>query len=218
MWLFFATLFAKHDMCMKSVHNKSFAFAYTRGISVLLHAINLRQIELDDIPSIRYVHEAALRACAAQHLAPQHVDALARTFHTPKYVSRILNGNVTAAWVDDEIVGTAGWLPASGGEPIARIHMIHVWPMFAGTGVGRKLVAHAESQAYQAGYRRVRARAEISQVPFFRRLGYVVTSQGAIRTPSGAALPVAYLRKECIFPPFSLSEERARKPLSEYHH
>lgn len=185
---------------------------------MFLRNVILRPVSVDDIAAIRYVHEAALRACAAQHLAPQHLDALAAKLHCPEYIDRIVHGNLTAAWMDDEIIGTAGWLAAGSGEPVARIHMLHIWPLFKRAGVGSALLAHAEAQAYHAGYRKVRTRAEIGQVAFFRRFGYAVTSQGALRTPSGGVLPVAYLRKNQIYPLFPLSGSQPAQAASHYHH
>jgi len=173
---------------------------------LFLAGVSLRPVQLDDIAAVRYVHAAATRACASQHLPDEDIETLTAAINDEDYVHAIVEGGLTAAFVGDELVGTVGWKPTGTSPDIARLQMLFVWPLFAGTGIGRLLVFHVEAQAYAAGFRSVRVRTTTQQAAFFRRLGYVVTAQSAFRAPSGARLPIAYLRKDEIYPDFPITE------------
>ncbi|WP_170144415.1 GNAT family N-acetyltransferase [Dichotomicrobium thermohalophilum] len=180
--------------------------------------ISLRPAKIDDISAIRYVHSAATRACAAHHLGDDDVETLASAINREEYVHAVAGSDLTAAWVGGELVGTVGWKPTGAAPDVARLQMLFVWPLFAGAGIGRLLVSHAEADAHAAGYRSVRVRTTIQQAPFFKRLGYVMTAQSALRTGSGGRLPIAYLRKDEICPDFPITESAWGDAGRRYHH
>ncbi len=185
---------------------------------LFLAGISLRPAAIDDIAAIRYIHSAATRACAAHHLGDDDIETLAGAINREDYVHAIAAGDLTAAWVDRELVGTVGWKPTGAAPDVARLHMLFVWPLFAGVGIGRLLVSHAEAEAHAAGYRRVRVRTTAHQAPFFQRLGYVVTAHSALRTGSGGRLPIAYLRKDEICPDFPITESAGGDAGRHYRH
>ncbi len=171
-----------------------------RNPKISLSGVSLRPVTIDDIAVVRYVHASATRFCAAQHLADDDTEALAAAIYSEDYIHELVAGGLTGAWVGSELVGTVGWKATGTAPKTARLHMLFVWPMFARTGIGGLLVAHAEAQAYAAGFRSVRARTTVEQAGFFQRLGYCATAQSALRTPAGGRLPIVYMRKDAIFP------------------
>lgn len=177
-----------------------------RDHKLFLSGVSLSSATIDDIAAIRYVHAAATRACASQHLDDDDVETLTATINREEYIHAIVTAGLIAAWVGDELVGTVGWKPSGAAPDVARLQMLFVWPLFAGAGIGRLLVSRAEALAYEAGFRSVRVRTTTHQAAFFKRLGYGVTAQSAFRTPSGARLPIAYLRKDEIFPDFPITD------------
>ena len=189
-----------------------------RNPKLFLAGISLRPATIDDISAIRYVHTAATRVCAAPHLGDADVEALAAVINREDYVHAVAGSDLTAAWVGEELVGTVSWKPAGAARDVARLQMLFVWPLFAGAGIGRLLVAHAEAQVHEAGYRTVRVRTTTQQAPFFKRLGYVATAHSAVRTASGARLPIAYLRKDEICPDFPITESDWGDAGRHYHH
>jgi len=189
-----------------------------RNPQMFLAGISLRRAATDDIPSIRYVHTAATRACAAHHLGDDDIETLTMAINREDYVHAIAGAKLTAAWVDAELVGTVGWKPAGVAADVARLQMLFVWPLFAGAGIGRLLVSHAEAEAHAAGYRSVRVRTTTQQAPFFKRLGYVVTAHSALRTGAGGRLPIAYLRKDEICPSFPIAETAPGNAGHRYQH
>jgi len=189
-----------------------------RNPKLFLAGTSLRPATIDDIAAIRYVHSAATRACAAHHLRGDDIETLTDAINREEYIHAIAVGELTAACVGDELVGTVGWKPTGAAPDVARLQMLFVWPLFAGAGIGRLLVAHAEAAAHAAGYRSVRVRTTTQQAPFFKRLGYVVTAQSAVRTGAGGRLPIAYLRKDEICPDFPITETAPGDAGRRYHH
>jgi len=177
-----------------------------RNGKTLLPSVALRPVSVDHVAAVRYVHAEATRTCAAHYLNESDAENLAGAINSEEYIHSIVKGGLTGAWVGPELVGTVGWKTVSAAPKSARLHMLFVWPMFARAGIGRLLVAHAEAQAHAAGIRSVRARATGHQAAFFKRLGYVVTAQSALRTASGGRMPIAYLRKDQICPEFPFAE------------
>ncbi len=192
--------------------------ASVRKNKVFLDGISLRPVEIDDIAAIRYVHSAATRACAVQYLADDDIETLTTAINQEKYIHAIVDGVLTGAWVDRELVGTVGWKPAGAAPNVARVQMLFVWPLFSGAGIGRLLVAHAEAQAHAAGYRSARVRTTTQQAPFFKRLGYAITGQSAVRTGGNGRLPITYLRKDEICPAFPITESAWADGGRRYHH
>lgn len=189
-----------------------------RNPKLFLAGVSLRPVTIDDIPAIRYVHGAATRACAAHHLGDDDTETLAAAINREEYVQALAGSDLTAAWVSKELVGTVGWKPAGAAPDVARLQMLFVWPLFAGAGIGRLLVAHAEAEAHAAGFRSVRVRTTTRQAPFFKRLGYLPTAQSALRTASGGRLPIAYLRKDEICPDFPITESEPSDAGRHYRH
>jgi len=171
-----------------------------------LCGVCLRPATVDDVAAIRHVHAAATRASAAGYLDDDDISGLVSAINCEAYIHAVISNGLTAAWIDREIVGTVGWKIADKGQGVARLQMLFVWPMFARGGIGRLLVSHAEAQAHAAGVRRMRVRTTTHQSAFFKRLGYTATAQSALRTVSGGRLPIAYLRKDEIFPDFPFTE------------
>jgi GNAT superfamily N-acetyltransferase len=165
-----------------------------------LSRISLRPVSIDDISAIRYVHAEATRFCAARYLDEDDTKAMTASVYSEEYIHDLVAGGLTGAWVGSEIVGTVGWKAAGAAPKTARLHMLFVWPLFSRLGIGGMLVAHAEAQAYAAGFRGVRARTTAHQAGFFKRLGYAATAQSALRTSAGGRVPIVYLRKDAIFP------------------
>jgi GNAT superfamily N-acetyltransferase len=189
-----------------------------RNPKLFLADVSLRSASIDDIAAIRYVHAAATRACAAHHLGDDDVEMLAAALDSEEYIHAIAGSALTAAWVGDELVGTVGWQPAGASPEVARLQMLFVWPLFAGAGIGRLLVSYAEAEAHAAGYRSVRVRTTLQQASFFKRLGYVMTAQSALRTGISGRLPIAYLRKDEICPDFPITESEPSDAGHHYRH
>lgn len=165
--------------------------------------VEVRHLSIDDLAAVRYVHTAAIADAAPSHYAPAEVKAFREFVRSPLYADLLLGNPSYAAWIDNEMVGTAAWSPGEPPSPTARILAVFVQPMFAGGGVGRLLVERIEDEAHAAGYRALNLSATLNAACFFDALGYRVTGEGGWALPSGCEIPVVFMRK------VGLHEERA---------
>jgi GNAT superfamily N-acetyltransferase len=157
--------------------------------------IVIRPVGVDDWANVRYVHSTAFRLLAASFCTPGEIDAFTALVRSEAYAERLMWENLHGAWLDDELVGTAGWIPADDSGTQARITSAFVPPLFTRMGVGRRLVRDAEARALAAGFERFSTRATLNSVGFFERLGYDVTSYGVHAITAHQTMPVTYMRK-----------------------
>lgn len=157
--------------------------------------VKLRPAGVDDIASIRYVHASSFRILAAEQHTEEEIDAYVELINSPTYTDELFRADLTVAWLDDEIIGTAGWSPADDSGKTARIRKVFVRPLFTNVGVGRMLVEAVEYRAEKAGFSDFSVRANMNALPFFEHIGYEITSYGVMAATSGVDLPVAFMRK-----------------------
>ena len=72
----------------------------------------------------------------------------------------------------------------------ARIRAFFVLPEWARQGLGRRMLAHAESCAGAAGFGRVELMATLPGEPFYRAAGYEALEPVAHRLPGGETVPL----------------------------
>ncbi len=161
----------------------------------ILDAIQLKKVCVDDYSAVRYVHAASLRLRRVSPFSAQEIAAFGELVYSAQYLDTLQGEDLYLAWLDGEIVGTAGWCPSGNTGRTARICSAYVRPLFAGLGIGRFLVEAAEARALHAGFQDVSVRATTYALGFFDRLGYTVTSHGVRILPSHQDLPVVFMRK-----------------------
>ena len=140
--------------------------------------VRLRPVDIDDWSDVRYVHAGAFRTFIGPRIASHHAENFMSALDTPDYSERLGACDLTGAWVDGQLAGTAGWRPIPDDTRVARIEGLFVLPLFTFMGLGSLLLAHAEARARRAGYVAITALATCHAVPFFLRSGYDVYAQG----------------------------------------
>jgi GNAT superfamily N-acetyltransferase len=162
-------------------------------------AAEIRPIGLDDLASVRYIHATSFRLLAAEHHSPDDVDAFTEHVYGVAYTDALAGAlhrqQLYGAWLEDELVGTAGWSSADDGRTAARLRYIFVRPLFTRIGLGRRLVLAAEELAHQAGFYTFTVHAMVNAIGFFTCLGYHITSSAVRPLSSAHALPVAFMEK-----------------------
>jgi predicted N-acetyltransferase YhbS len=161
----------------------------------LSRVVTLRAVTIDDIPTIRYVHEAAFQTYSAEYHTPHEMAAFRDMVRRPEYALELLQSQLSVATISGEIVGTAGWVASDDRSGAARMRKVFVRPMFGGGGIGRMLVLDAETRASRFGFFEFSVRASVSSIAFYKRLGYRISSHGVFGTPSGVDMPITYMRK-----------------------
>lgn len=159
----------------------------------------LRPLSIDDLSTARYIHAASFAGSAQEHYSPADIEAFDAFVRSPRYGDLLLGNNAVAAWMDEEMVGTAAWSPGEGRSPTARIIAVAVRPLFTGEGIGRLLVDHIETEAHSAGFPALEVSATLNSVGFFEGLGFRFVRNGDWALPLGHEIPVAFMRKaECL--------------------
>ncbi len=155
----------------------------------------LRPLSVDDLSTARYIHTASFSGSAQEHYSPADIEAFNAFVRSPRYADLLLGNNAVAAWIEQEMVGTAAWSPGEGRSPTARIIVVAVRPLFTGAGIGRLLVDHVETAARQAGYPALEVSATLNSLEFFEGLGFRVVRNGGWALPLGHEIPVVFMRK-----------------------
>jgi GNAT superfamily N-acetyltransferase len=163
--------------------------------ATLAPMIELRRLSVDDLSMARYIHTAAFASAAQGHYTAADIEAFGEFVRSPRYADLMLGNPAVAAWLGEDMVGTAAWSPGEGLSPTARVFGVFVRPMFTREGIGRRLVGHVEEVAHAAGYPALEAAATLHAAGFFEALGFRFVRGGAWALPSGIEIPVTFLRK-----------------------
>src|SRR5262245_44867869 len=155
----------------------------------------IRRVGLDDHSAVRHLHARSMRSQSGDALSDAEIAAFKAFVGSPAYSDCLLAEEVYGAFVDGQLVGTAGWHLNGDDGRTARISSVFVDPLFGRLGIGRRLLAEVEARAYQSGFAQLGISATINAVPFFEKLGYREASRGVKTLGTDCALPVAFLRK-----------------------
>ena len=159
-------------------------------------AVEFRPLAPDDMSDIRYIHASAFRHAANSFLSRQEIQSFVDHVYSPEYGDKLAGENLCVGWLDNKLIGTAGWTPVCDNADTARIRSVFVHPMFGGMGIGRRLVSESERRASSAGFSEFTLRATVNSVGFFERLGYVIRSHGVRAVNREQDLPVRFMRKQ----------------------
>lgn len=183
--------------------------------------VSKRPISLDDLADVRYLHSSAFRMCGAAHHTEDEIDAYLSRINSNDYIRECLNCSLYGLWHGNMLIGTAGWCPSNDNRNTARLRKIYIHNFYVGLGLGRQLVKDTEERAANGGFEAFSIRAGTHAAPFFRHLGYQVTSYGALNTPKGPDLPVTYMRKTAMSTGKTLGHTfnlaRAGRPWGDQH-
>lgn len=155
-------------------------------------------IGYDHFADVRNLHASALREGTAGVLSDIELETLLNLVKSSRYSDLLLQEEIYAGWIDDELVGTASWHTNSDDGRAARISWVFV--RHPGFGIGRRLVTEVEARAQHSGFNQLAVSATINAVPFFERLGYQVASRGVRNLGPECAVPVAFMRKFLLRP------------------
>jgi GNAT superfamily N-acetyltransferase len=126
-------------------------------------------------------------------LSEDEIAAFVRLVYSSAYADMLMQEEVHGGWIEGELVGTVSWHPAGNAGATAGIGGIFV--RHPRLGIGRRLLAAAETWASRRGFERMSACATANAVPFFLRHGYEMASSGVRSLPLDCVLPVTFLRK-----------------------
>jgi GNAT superfamily N-acetyltransferase len=172
----------------------------------------VRAAALADVGPLRELQVSAMRALGAGYYTPAAVEAAVRYVCVPDR-ELIQDGTCLVAEIDGRLVGCGGWslrrkhyagpsdreTDALRLDPLTEptwIRAMFTAPDVARRGVGRAILAAAESAARTAGFSRARLGATLSGEAFYRRAGYVEIGRETAPLPDGTALAVVLMEKD----------------------
>ena len=74
-----------------------------------MQMVQVRHLSIDDFAAVRYVHSAAVAAMSPGRYTPADVKAFGEFVRSPRYADLLLGNPSYAAWIDNELIGTAAW-------------------------------------------------------------------------------------------------------------
>ena len=172
----------------------------------------IRPATLADVDALRELQVMAMRALGAGYYTPAEVEAALRYVCVPDW-ELIEDGTYLIAELDGRLVGCGGWSlrrkhyagPADHEtdderlDPLSeptRIRAMFTAPDVARQGVGRAILAAAETAARAAGFSRARLGATLSGEAFYRRSGYVEIVRETAPLPDGTEFAVVLMEKD----------------------
>lgn len=175
-----------------------------------MSAFTHRLAELDDVPALRALMQAAISELLKPFLDSEQVAA---SFHVMGLDTQLIrDGTYFCIECEGRIAGCGGWSRRAtlfGGdhsqgrdaalldparEP-ARVRAMYTHPDFVRQGVGRLILSLCEGAAAKEGFLRTELAATLAGEPLYRACGYADIEQFTADTPSGVPVPLIRMGK-----------------------
>jgi GNAT superfamily N-acetyltransferase len=189
----------------------------------------LQAATTSDIPRIRELIAASVRALQVEYSAEQREAALATVFTVDSQL--VADGTYLMAIAEDScLAGCGGWSRRKtlyGGDhqveaivadlldpahDVAKIRAIFVHPHFARMGLGSLLLQAAEQAALQEGFTRFEMGSTLSGVPLYTLKGYEALEEIDVPVGEGRSISVVRMAKSAKQ---SANEAPAKSPSAE---
>lgn len=179
-------------------------------------AFTLRLATEDDIPALHALIEASVRGLQANDYTPAQIEGALGTVlgldtqlirDQTYFLAEFLLQNSEArsaacgGWSKRKTLFGADRGPGRVPELLdpatdaAKVRAIFVHPDFARQGLGSLMLAHVETEARAAGFRRFEMGSTLTGMPLYRLKGYVEVERIAVPLHNGEALPVVRMVK-----------------------
>lgn len=174
-------------------------------------APTLRRATPDDLPSLRRLIDASVRALSVGFYSDAEIESGLRHVFGP---DTALIGDGTY-WVFDDggtIAAAGGWSRRDtlyggdqakrGADPLldptrdaARIRAFFVDPRYARRGLGRRLLEHCAAEAAREGFGSLELMATLPGEPLYHAMGFEAVERSAPVQPDGVALRMVRMRR-----------------------
>jgi GNAT superfamily N-acetyltransferase len=173
-----------------------------------LAPVTIRKAHRSDVATLRELHRCALNGLGTPSYRPSQLAAFLA--HVPTLdLALIDDGTYFVAQAGDALVACGGWsargpgygpaLGLHGGEDAAGspalIRAMYTHPGWARRGLGRRILAAAESEIRAAGRSIVTLDALLPGVPLYASAGYAATRRFEVTIAGGTPLELVHMRK-----------------------
>jgi GNAT superfamily N-acetyltransferase len=178
--------------------------------------VRIRAAQSADIPVLRRLIDASVRALQARDYTPAQIEsALATVYGVDTQL--IADGTYFVAEVFPAeapvVAGCGGWSKrktlygadhCAGREDdlldphkdAARIRAFFIHPDWARRGIGSMILEACETAARAAGFTRLEMGATLTGVPFYRAKGYTELERIEVPLENGASMPIVRMGKQ----------------------
>ena len=173
---------------------------------------DLRLATLDDVPAIRALIDASVRALSAGYYSEEQIDSSLRWVFGPD-TQLIADGTYYVIEVEGAIVAAGGWSRRAtlyGGDQMkdvadavldperdaARIRAFFVHPAWTRRGFARRLYDACAGAARTWGFRELQLVSTLPGEPLYRALGFTPDEELVHEMPDGVGLPVVRMRQK----------------------
>jgi GNAT superfamily N-acetyltransferase len=167
--------------------------------------VTLRLATPDDLPALKALIPASVRALSRGFYTPEQIESAIRHVFGPD-TQLIADGTYFAAEEDGTIVGCGGWSRRRtlyGGDQMkdaddplldpateaARIRAFFVHPGWARRGVGSAIMNACRDAAARAGFQRLELMATLPGEPLYRAFGFAMRERVETTLPDGVNVP-----------------------------
>lgn len=174
-----------------------------------MHA--LRLATLDDVPALRALIDASVRALSAGYYSEQQIASSLRWVFGPD-TQLIADGTYYVIETEGTIVAAGGWSRRAtlyGGDQMkgaadalldpardpARIRAFFVHPAWARRGFARRLYDACADAARTSGFRELELASTLPGEPLYRALGFTPVAELVHQMPDGVGLHVIRMRR-----------------------
>ena len=172
---------------------------------------DLRLATLDDVPAIRTLIDASVRALSAGYYSEAQIASSLRWVFGPD-TQLIADETYYVIDADRAIVAAGGWSRRAtlyGGDQMkgnvdpllvpereaAKIRAFFVHPAWARRGLARRLYEACADAARTHGFRELELASTLPGEPLYRALGFAPIEELVHKMPDGVALPVIRMRQ-----------------------
>lgn len=150
----------------------------------------IRAANKSDLLRIEWIHRDSILQLCKTHYSDEQLADWTAALGPAAYLVLLTSHRMFVADENDEILGFAVLDLSTG-----LINATYVCPQAFGRGVGRALLAAAETDAAANGISQIRLNATLNAVGFYERLGYEHCGREQNRLPTGVELPCVAMRK-----------------------
>lgn len=178
--------------------------------------VTTRLADVDDLPALRHLMEAAIGELQVDFLTPAQIVASRGVMGLDTQL--VADRTYFVAELDGALAGCGGWSRRAtlyGGDHStslrdsalldpardpARVRAMYTHPAFVRRGVGRAILAAAESAARGEGFRAAELMATLAGEPLYVACGYQPLERTSSPPVDGVVVPLVRMRKPLCRP------------------
>jgi putative acetyltransferase len=145
--------------------------------------LDLRPAVAEDVDVVERIQVDAIRHGTGDHYEADAVEAWAGAFNRDGFAEKVHRDEVWIVEDGGRVVGYVSLAPST-----FEIDSVYVAPEAAGRGVGRVLMEHILDVAREHRLETVWLDASSNAIPFYQRMGFVVTGEDGSRTRCGVTI------------------------------